>query len=149
MEINYCCYESKESIQGIFMNKVCIFHNVIENQTFYHWWWWLGFRFLDPFTIYKDQYYVGLWCLLKATKIVEWPFQFWDAKSNCIIKTKLEKFNKSGLEVFVIPTVDVPSNGANWQRVGTFGSSGHVAIEEHELVATWTYPQNKFHQHHL
>jgi hypothetical protein len=46
-------------------------------------------------------------------KIVEWPFQFWDAEANCTIKTKLEKFNKSGLEVFVIPMVDVPSNGAN------------------------------------
>jgi hypothetical protein len=39
-------------------------------------------------------------------------FQFWVVEANCIIKTKLEKFNKTGLEVFVIPMVDVPSNGA-------------------------------------
>jgi hypothetical protein len=45
----------------------------------------------------------------------------------------LEKFNKIGLEVFVIPTTDVPSNGEKWQKVGTFGSSGHAAIEELEL----------------
>jgi hypothetical protein len=48
---------------------------------------------------------------LEGAKIVEWPFQSCDAETNCTIKTKLEKFNKIGLEVFVIPTTDVPSNG--------------------------------------
>jgi hypothetical protein len=45
----------------------------------------------------------------------------------------LEKFNKIGLEVFVIPTTNVPLDGAKWQRIGTFGSSGHATIEELEL----------------
>jgi hypothetical protein len=45
----------------------------------------------------------------------------------------LENFNKIGLEVFVIPMVDVSLDGAKWQRVRTFGSSGHVAIEGLEL----------------
>jgi hypothetical protein len=49
---------------------------------------------------------------LEEAEIVRWPFQFWDAKENCIIKTKLEKFNKIGLEVFVIPTTNVPLDGA-------------------------------------
>lgn len=29
--------------------------------------------------------------------------------------------------------VDVPLDGVKWQRFGTFGSNGHVAIEELEL----------------
>ncbi len=45
----------------------------------------------------------------------------------------MEIFNKIGLEVFVIPTTNVPSNGAKWQRVGTFGSSCHATIKEPEL----------------
>jgi hypothetical protein len=49
---------------------------------------------------------------LEEAKIVKWPFQFWDAATNCIIKTKLEKFNKIGLNTFVIPTINVISNGA-------------------------------------
>jgi hypothetical protein len=54
---------------------------------------------------------------------MEWPFQFWDAEANCVIKTKLEKFNKIRLNVFVIPTANILSNGAKWQKVGTFWSS--------------------------
>jgi hypothetical protein len=67
--------------------------------------------------------------LLEQAEIVEWPFQFWDVEANYTIKTKLEKFNKIGLKVFVIPMTNVPSDGAKWQRVGTFGSSGHGAIK--------------------
>jgi len=58
---------------------------------------------LSPFIVYEDQSYAKLPSLLKEAKIVEWPFQFRDVEANCIIKTKLEKFNRIGLEVFVIP----------------------------------------------
>ncbi len=90
-------------------------------------------KLFNPLIGYDNQSYAWLWCLLEGAKIVEWPFQSCDAETNCTIKTKLEKFNKIGLEVFVIPTTDVPSNGEKWQKVGTFGSSGHAAIEELEL----------------
>lgn len=46
---------------------------------------------------------------------------------------KVEKFKKIRLEVFVIPTTNISSNGAKQQRVGTLGSSCHATIEEHEL----------------
>jgi hypothetical protein len=40
---------------------------------------------------------------LEDANIIEWPFQFLDAKAKCTIKTKmLKKFNKIGLEVFVV-----------------------------------------------
>jgi hypothetical protein len=86
-----------------------------------------------PIIVYEDQSYVGLRCLLEEAEIVEWPFQFWDVEANCTIKTKLEKFKKIGLKVFVIPTAKDPSNGAKRQKVGTFGSSGHVTIKEPKL----------------
>jgi hypothetical protein len=89
-------------------------------------------KLLGPIIVYEDQSYVGLQCLLEEVEIVEWTFQFWDVKAKCTIKTKLEKFNKIGLEVFTIPIAKVPSNGVK-QRVATFGSSGHVAMEEPEL----------------
>ncbi len=80
---------------------------------------------------------------------MEWPFQFWDVEANCTSKTKMEKFNKIGLEVFVIPMAKVPSNGAKRQRVGTFGSSGHVAIKEPELGYDLDLSIKQIPPHHL
>jgi hypothetical protein len=48
-------------------------------------------------------------------------------------QNKVEIFNKIGLEIFVIPIVDVPSNGAKRQRVCSFGLNAHVTIEKLEL----------------
>jgi hypothetical protein len=49
---------------------------------------------------------------LEEAKIVEWPFLILGCRGKLNNQTKLEKFNKIRLDVFVIPTTNVISNGA-------------------------------------
>ncbi len=81
---------------------------------------------------------------------MEWPFQFWDAEANCTIKTKFKKFNKIGVEVFVIPMTNVPlDHGQNENGLVLLGQVVLQPLKNLSWVATWTYPRSKFHQHYL
>ena len=59
--------------------------------------------FWVPLDAPKKQPFAEFRKVLEGGSIVNWPYEFWNGDSKCIIKTKLEPFNMKGSNVYVIP----------------------------------------------
>jgi len=72
---------------------------------------------LGPLDYKEGDTYAALRTTLEEANVVDWPFSFWDTQTRCRIKERLEKLNRVGPEVFLLPSSTDVSGGRKRKRV--------------------------------
>ena len=79
---------------------------------------------LGPLDYKEGDTYAVLRTTLEEADVVDWPFSFWDTQTRCRIKERLEKLNRVGLEVFLLPLSTDVSGGRKRKPVPSVDREG-------------------------